>query len=119
MFKASDAMKDAGVITDGPFLYRSPKSGALYMIWSNTIKRDAKKDPDYCIFVRKSPNGRLAGPWLKDEILFGKNGGHGMIFKTFDGRLMLTLHQPNNTPNERMALFEVEDTGAALRIKDG
>ena len=27
IFKASDAMKDAGVITDGPFLYHSPKSG--------------------------------------------------------------------------------------------
>ena len=40
-----------------------------------------------------------------------------MIFKTFDGRLMLTLHQPNNTPNERMALFEVEDAGDTLRIK--
>ena len=117
LFKASEAMKDAGVITDGPFLYRSPKCGALYMIWSNTLKREGKKDPDYCIFVRKSSGGRLAGPWSKDELLFSKDGGHGMIFKTFDGRLMLTLHQPNNTPNERMALFEVEDAGDTLRIK--
>ena len=119
MFKASDAMKEAGVITDGPFLYRSPKSGALFMIWSNTLKREGKKHPDYCIFVRKSSGGRLAGPWSKDELLFSKDGGHGMIFNAFDGRLMLTLHQPNNTPDERMALFEVEDTGTALRIKDG
>ena len=119
MFRASDAMAGAGFVTDGPFLYRSPKSGALFMIWSNTIRRDGRKDPDYCVFVRKSAGGRLAGPWSKDELLFGKDGGHGMIFKAFDGRLMLTLHQPNNTPNERMALFEVEDTGAALRIKGG
>ena len=117
MFKASDAMKDAGVITDGPFLYHSPKSGALYMIWSNTMKCEGKADPDYCIFVRKSPGGRLAGPWSKDELLFGKDGGHGMVFRAFDGRLMLTLHQPNTTPHERMALFEIEDTGATLRIK--
>ena len=119
MFKASDAMKDAGVITDGPFLYRSPKGDALYMIWSNTLKREGKKNPDYCVFVRKSSGGRLAGPWSRDELLFSKDGGHGMIFKTFDGRLMLTLHQPNVSPNERMALFEVEDTGVALRIKNG
>ena len=119
LFNASEAMAGAGCITDGPFLYRSPKSGALYMIWSNTIKRDGQKDPDYCIFVRKSASGRLAGSWSKDELLFSKNGGHGMIFKTFDGRLMLTLHQPNNTPDERMALFEVEDTGVVLRIHDG
>ena len=118
MFRASEAVKGAGVITDGPFLYRSPKSGALYMIWSNTLKREGKEDPDYCIFVRKSSGGRLAGPWSKDELLFSKDGGHGMIFETFDGRLMLTLHRPNNTPDERMALFEVEDTGAALRIRE-
>ncbi|MBQ3340615.1 MAG: family 43 glycosylhydrolase [Kiritimatiellae bacterium] len=117
MFKASDAMAGAGFITDGPFLYLSPKSGALYMIWSNTIKRDGKEGPDYCVFVRKSSGGRLAGPWSKDDLLFSKNGGHGMIFKTFDGRLMLTLHQPNVTPDERMALFEIEDTGETLRIR--
>jgi hypothetical protein len=64
--------------------------------------------------VRKSAGGKLAGPWSKDEILFRENGGHGMIFRTFDGRLMLTLHQPNNTPNERMMLFELEDTGETL-----
>lgn len=113
IFKASDAMKDAGIITDGPFLYRSPKCGALYMIWSNTVKRGG-----YCIFVRKSSCGKLAGPWSKDELLFARDGGHGMIFKAFDGRLILTLHQPNNSPSERMALFEMEDVGGALRIKD-
>ena len=119
MFKASDAMPGAGFITDGPFLYLSPKSGALYMIWSNTVKRRDRKDPDYCVFVRRSRGGKIAGPWSKDSLLFRENGGHGMMFKTFDGRLMLTLHQPNNTPNERMALFEVEDTGETLRIKGG
>ena len=115
MFKASEAMAGAGCITDGPFLYRSPKDGTLYMIWSNTVKRDGGKDPGYCVFVRKSPGGRLAGPWSKDELLFSENGGHGMIFKTFDGRLMLTLHQPNTTPDERMRLFELHDDGGALR----
>ena len=119
MFKASDAMPGAGFITDGPFLYLSPKRGALYMIWSNTVKRRDRKDPDYCVFVRRSRGGKIAGPWSKDSLLFRENGGHGMMFKTFDGRLMLTLHQPNNTPNERMALFEVEDTGETLRIKGG
>ena len=117
MFKASEAMEGAGDITDGPFLYRSPKNGALYMIWSNTVRRKGSKDPDYCVFVRRSSSGRLAGPWSKDGLLFGENGGHGMMFKAFDGRLMLTLHQPNATPDERMALFEVEDTGETLRIK--
>ncbi len=116
MFSASEATTGAGVITDGPFLYRSTKSGALYMIWSNTVRRNDGKDPDYCVFLRKSVGGKLAGPWTKDTLLFSKNGGHGMIFKTFDGRLMLTLHQPNISPDERMALFELEDTGETLRL---
>ena len=116
MFKASDAMPGAGFITDGPYLHRSQKTGALHMIWSNTVKRSDGKDPDYCVFVRTASGGRLAGPWSKDGMLFSANGGHGMIFKTFDGRLMLTLHQPNRTPDERMALFEVEDSGETLRL---
>ena len=116
MFRASEAIAGAGNVTDGPFLYRSPKSGVLFMIWSNTVKRSNRKVPDYCVFVRRSSCGKLAGPWSKDELLFSENGGHGMIFKSFDGRLMLTLHQPNVTPHERMALFEIEDTGETLRI---
>lgn len=116
MFKASDAMEGAGCVTDGPFLHRSPKNGALYLIWSNTVKRSDKKDSDYVVFMRKSLSGKIAGSWTNDELLFSKNGGHGMIFKSFDGRLMLTLHQPNITPNERMVLFEVEDTGETLKI---
>jgi len=114
MFKATEAMPGAGVVTDGPFFYRSPKNGALYMIWSNSLERNGKRE--YCVFLRKSSSGRLAGPWSKDSLLFGENGGHGMIFRTFDGGLMLTLHQPNNSPNERMALFKVEDTGGTLKI---
>ena len=86
------------------------------MIWSNTVKRNDGKDPDYCVFVRKSVGGKLAGPWTKDTLLFSKNGGHGMIFRAFDGRLMLTLHQPNRTPDERMALFTLDDTGDTLRL---
>ena len=117
MFCASKAMDGAGDITDGPFLYRSPKSGVLYMIWSNTMQRGDGKAPDYCVFVRKSYGGKLAGPWSRDGLLFSRNGGHGMIFKTFDGRLMLTLHQPNISPYERMVLFEIEDTGEMLRCK--
>lgn len=51
------------------------------------------------------------------KCLFSDDGGHGMIFKRFDGQLMLVLHQPNKRPNERGRLFELEDTGEALRIK--
>ena len=52
----------------------------------------------------------------RPEPLFANDGGHGMIFRTFRGQLMLALHQPNKTPRERIHLFELEDTGETLRI---
>ena len=114
LFAARDAVPGAGHVTDGPFFYRSPKNGDLYMIWSNFIKGHG-----YCVLLRKSTTGKLAGPWTKDEILYGKNGGHGMLFRTFDGKLLLTLHQPNSGEAERMKLFELEDTGNTLRLVCG
>ena len=113
MFKASDAVPGASVVTDGPFFWKSEKSGALHMIWSNMVKGHG-----YCVLTRTSESGRLAGPWTRDRVLVGKDGGHGMIFKTFDGRLMLSLHRPNGSPRERMTLVELEDDGKTLKAKE-
>ncbi len=112
MLDAQSAMKDAWVVTDGPFFYKSEKDGILYMIWSNMLKGKG-----YCVFVRSSKSGSIKGPWSKDEILFEKDGGHGMIFKDLDGRLRLTLHQPNQSPNERMKLFELIDENGHLLLR--
>ena len=112
LLDAKSAMKGAANVTDGPFFYRSEKSGRLYMIWSNMVKGRG-----YCVLVRSSASGKIAGPWTKDEILFGKNGGHGMIFKSLDGKLNLTFHQPNTTPHERMKVFELSDDGERLSIR--
>ena len=114
LFAARDALPGAGHVTDGPFFYRSDKNGNLYMVWSNFIKEHG-----YCVLLRKSTTSKLAGPWTKDEILYGKNGGHGMIFRTLDGKLLLTLHQPNSGEAERMKFFELEDTGNTLRVVCG
>jgi arabinan endo-1,5-alpha-L-arabinosidase len=50
------------------------------------------------------------------EPLFAGDGGHGMLFRRFDRTLMLALHQPNRSPEERARLFEVEDTGEGIRV---
>ena len=97
-------------VTDGPYLFRS-KSGKLFMIWSGFSKTG------YTTGVAISDSGKLAGPWRQQaEPLFSADGGHGMIFKRFDGQLMLVLHSPNKL-NERAKLFELEDAGETLRIK--
>jgi hypothetical protein len=81
------------------------------MIWSNVIKGSG-----YCVLVRSSPSGKIAGPWTKDEILYGKDGGHGMVFRDIAGRLCLTIHQPNSSPDERMRIFELKDDGMRLSL---
>ena len=96
-------------VTDGPWLHRS-KSGKLFMIWSSF------GSGGYTIGIAVSDSDKLKGPWTQQaEPLFGEDGGHGMIFKRFDGQLMLVFHQPNRA-TERARLFEIEDTGETLRI---
>jgi arabinan endo-1,5-alpha-L-arabinosidase len=97
-------------VTDGPFLYKS-KSGKLFMIWSSFSATG------YTTGVAVSDSGKLAGPWKqRAEPLYSNDGGHGMIFRRFDGQLMLVLHSPNKM-TERAKLFEIEDTGETLRVK--
>lgn len=99
-------------VTDGCFIYRT-KEDKLLMIWSSF------KNGSYAIGVAESVTQKIRGPWIQQEdLLFEQDGGHGMLFETFDGRLMITFHGPNNpSGSERMQIFEVEDIGTTLRIK--
>ena len=98
-------------VTDGCFLYRT-RTGKLLMIWSSF------KNGDYAIGIAESATGKVIGPWRQQkEPLFEKDGGHGMIFKTFEGELRLVLHSPNGGGLERAHLFEIEDCGDTLKLK--
>jgi hypothetical protein len=82
------------------------------MIWSSFTATG------YTTGIAFSTSGKLAGPWSHQaEPLFTDDGGHGTIFRTFDGTLMLVLHTPNGRQQERARLFELEDTGTTIRIK--
>jgi hypothetical protein len=118
LFKASDAPwlqdqekasnRQRTYVTDGPQFYRT-KTGKLLMIWSSY------RDGLYVETLAHSVSGALRGPWRQGEPLVGEDSGHGMIFKSFDNRLMLILHQPFN--RARGKLFEMEDTGDSIRVK--
>ncbi|UCD49242.1 MAG: family 43 glycosylhydrolase [Phycisphaerales bacterium] len=98
-------------VTDGPCLYRT-ETDTLMMIWSSFTATG------YTTGIAISQSGRVHGPWRHQrEPLFTADGGHGCIFRTFEGTLMLTLHSPNRSGRERALLFELEDTGATIRIK--
>jgi hypothetical protein len=71
----------------------------------------------YTVGLAISDSGKLAGPWRQQaEPIFAENGGHSMLFTTFEGQLMMALHSPNEGPEQRIHLFEMEDNGETLRI---
>jgi len=85
-------------VTDGPFFYY--ENGKPVMIWSSF------SDGRYVVLEAESDNGRLDGNWLHRGSRFPFDGGHAMIFHTFDGKRMISLHAPNRGPLERPVFFE-------------
>lgn len=118
LFKASAAdwarnMKDIGykqngLVTDGPFFYKNTH-GELIMIWSSFGEQE------YAIGQARSTTGSIFGPWEQmAEPLVKANGGHGMIFYTLEGQLMLAFHQPNSREKERLHLKKIGETETGL-----
>jgi GH43 family beta-xylosidase len=98
-------------VTDGPFMHRA-SNGELLMLWSSFGKTG------YAIGLARSATGGIMGPWVQDEEpLFAQDGGHGMLFTTFEGEWMLTIHRPNKTPDERPLFLPVQEDHGRLRIK--
>lgn len=98
-------------VTDGPFFHRTA-SGQLLLLWSSLI------DGNYIQAVSRSQNGKIDGPWTHGaRPLFDKDGGHGMLFRTFEGQLMLTMHRPNTRLQERPMFFEVDEKDGWLALK--
>jgi len=97
-------------VTDGPFLFRGD-SGGLYMLWASFI------DGTYALGVARSASGEVLGPWVhQPEALYSRDGGHGMVFRTFDGRLLLTIHAPNRTPDERPLFLAIAERNGRIEL---
>ncbi|MGJ3237402.1 MAG: glycoside hydrolase family 43 protein [Anaerolineae bacterium] len=99
-----------GYVTDGPSLYQSG-TGTLWMLWSSF------SNGAYAVGMARFASGDILGAW--DQLpkpLYAGDGGHCMIFETFEGQLMLALHRPNATPHERPYFIPLVDTGTSLDI---
>lgn len=116
LFFASDPVwveeKDptAHYITDGPFMFKT-KDDTLLMIWSTFINEK------YAECVVRFNDGTIKGAFEHLTPLIDDDGGHGMIFKTLDGKLVLTFHTPNITDYERPEFVELIDKGTHLITK--
>ena len=122
LFKASDAPwydtestpntdQMPPYVTDGPEFYRTPQ-GTLIMLWTSYRNHNL----EYVETWARSKSGTLQGPWEQMGPLITGNKGHGMIFRTFDGGLMLVLHNHMNQPNVRGELYDVKFTSDAVKI---
>lgn len=116
LFKASDAdwpaaqkqpEGDSVYVTDGPELFRT-RTGKLLMLWSSW------GSDGYVQSIARSATGKLAGPWEQLPPLVRGDSGHGMLFNSFDGKLMLVMHRPFH--NARGKIYEVRDAGDRLEI---
>lgn len=98
-----------GYVTDGPFTYRT-KGGRLLLLWASFSAGG------YTQGMAISDNDEIDGKFTQLEPLFKDDGGHGMIFKKLDGGLCLTLHSPNETPDERPFFYDVVEEDDMLHV---
>jgi hypothetical protein len=64
--------------------------------------------------VARSSSGELQGPWQQLQPIVRQDSGHGMLFRTFDGKLMMVLHHPFKQARGRV--FEMKDAGDHLTV---
>jgi arabinan endo-1,5-alpha-L-arabinosidase len=99
-----------GYVTDGPSLHRLA-NGKLIMLWSSFSAGG------YTVGRARSDSGDILGPWQQaPEPLYVGDGGHCMVFHTFDGQLWLALHRPNQTPDERPHFIALRETESSLKF---
>jgi hypothetical protein len=103
-------------VTDGPWLFHT-QSGRLGMLWTSWVFSD------YTQGVAYSESGTLDGPWVHEkEPITPPNHGHGMMFRTFEGELLMAVHSHKVGENGRYIripkLFKVDDAGERLTVME-
>ena len=114
--KASDGRAwNTDAVTDGPFLFRT-QTGRLGMIWT------CWRSGIYVQGVAYSDNGKLNGKWSHSKCpITPDNHGHGMLFRTFDGQLLMSIHSNRNIDlanqhfERHPELFVMDDSGDEMR----
>ncbi|MBO5880841.1 MAG: family 43 glycosylhydrolase, partial [Paraprevotella sp.] len=114
--KASDGRAwNTDAVTDGPFLFRT-QTGRLGMIWT------CWRSGIYVQGVAYSDNGKLNGKWSHSKCpITPDNYGHGMLFRTFDGQLLMSIHSHRNIDlanqhfERHPELFVMDDSSDEMR----
>ena len=86
-----------GYVAEGPYVYE--EGNDVVLLWSTFT------ETGYSVVQSRSETG-VFGEYGFEKFLFTEDGGHCMVFKTFEGESLLVLHQPNETPFERLRYFK-------------
>lgn len=106
--EATFGLKMPGWVTDGPQMFRT-QTGKLGMLWSTW------GEGRYLQGICYSESGTIAGPWIQEEEAFlGNNSGHGMLFRTFEGKLMYVVHHAEGNGSRKPQYWNVDDSGDKL-----
>ena len=110
--EATFGRKMPGWVTDGPQMFRT-QTGKLGMLWSGW------GEERYLNLVCYSESGTIAGPWVQEPKPFlGNNSGHGMLFRTFEGKLMYVVHHVEGNGPRKPQYWNVDDSGDKLVLLD-
>lgn len=104
LFKASDnpevselgGVAPGNYVTDGPFLWC--EDGKVKMIWSSFYNNR--------YLVLEAEADSLLSEWKHGGSKFDFDGGHAMLFRTLEGKRMISLHRPNSANDERAFFYE-------------
>ncbi|WP_162052172.1 glycoside hydrolase family 43 protein [Pontibacter pamirensis] len=101
-------------VTDGPWLFYT-QTGKLGMLWTSWVHNV------YTQGVAYSESGTLDGPWVHEkEPITPPDYGHGMMFRTFEGKLLMLVHSHKEDKSGRYIripqFFEVDDSGDKLVV---
>jgi len=100
-------------VTDGPFVFRT-QTGKLGMLWTSWIY------DVYTQGVAYSSSGTLDGPWIQEkQPITPPNFGHGMLFRTFEGKLLMAVHSHKKVESRTIRiphLFQVDDSGDKIIV---
>lgn len=110
--EATFGMKMPGWVTDGPQMFRT-QTGKLGMLWASWGKGR------YIQCICYSESGTIDGPWIQEpEPFLGNNSGHGMLFRTFEGKLLYIVHHSEGNGPRKPQIWNVDDSGDKLVLLD-
>ena len=110
--EATFGLRMPGWVTDGPQLFRT-QTGKLGMLWSTWGKER------YLQAVCYSESDTIAGPWVQEpEPFLANNSGHGMLFRTFEGKLVYIVHHAEGDGPRKPQMWNVDDSGDKLKLLD-